>query len=223
MDGSKASIRAYTVYYSETGDFSDLAALKNAGQYVEIPASANSEAETAATISGLRSGVLYSFAVSAANSNGEGPLSASMETHTNSSPDAPVIIGRSAADQQIVLTWAAPAISGWTDGHDGIISSYDIYQAESAISDLSGLDVLETVNNVNPAGLQSYTATGLDNGSDYYFAVAAVTAQRPQPSGRRGCIHQSRQDHRSGYGHHPERRRRDSQHQHTGSKHCCQP
>ena len=184
VGGNKASISAYTVYYSETGDFSDLAALKNAGQYVEISAAANSEAETKAIVSGLTSGGLYSFAVSAANSTGEGPLSSSIETHTNSSPDAPVIIGRSAADQQIVLTWAAPAISGWTDGHENIISSYDIYQAASAISDLSGLDVLETVNNVNPAGLQSYTVTGLDNGSDYYFAVAAVTASgRSLPGG----------------------------------------
>ena len=184
VDGSKASISAYTVYYSETGDFSDLTALKNAGQYVEVSAAADSEAETKAIVSGLTSGVLYSFAVSAANSTGEGPLSSSIETHTNSSPDAPVIIGRSAADQQIVLTWAAPAISGWTDGHENIISSYDIYQAASAISDLSGLDVLETVNNVNPAGLQSYTVTGLANGSDYYFAVAAVTASgRSLPGG----------------------------------------
>ena len=176
VDGSKASISAYTVYYSETGDFSDLAALKTAEQYVKISAAANSEAETAAIVSGLRSGVLYYFALSAANSNGEGPLSSSVETHTNSSPGAPVVIGRSAAEQAVVLTWAAPAMTGWTDGHEGIISSYDIYQAESAILDLSGLDVLETVNNVNPAGLQSYTATGLDNGRDYYFAVAAVTA-----------------------------------------------
>ena len=184
VDGSKASISAYTVYYSETGDFSDLTALKNAGQYVEVSAAADSEAETTAIVSGLTSGGLYSFAVSASNSTGEGPLSSSIETHTNSSPDAPVIIGRSAADQQIVLTWAAPAISGWTDGHENIISSYDIYQAASAISDLSGLDVLETVNNVNPAGLQSYTVTGLANGSDYYFAVAAVTASgRSLPGG----------------------------------------
>ena len=184
VDGSKASIRAYTVYYSETGDFSDLAALKNAGQYVEVSAAADSEAETKAIVSGLTSGGLYSFAVSASNSTGEGPLSSSIETHTNSSPDAPVIIGRSAADQQIVLTWAAPAISGWTDGHENIISSYDIYQAASAISDLSGLDVLETVNNVNPADLQSYTVTGLDNGSDYYFAIAAVIASgRSLPGG----------------------------------------
>ena len=184
VDGSKASISAYTVYYSETGDFSDLTALKNAEQYVKISAAANSDPETAAIISGLTSGDLYYFALSAANSNGEGPLSSSVETHTNSSPGAPVVIGRSAADQAVVLTWAAPAMTGWTDGHEGIISSYDIYQTESAISDLSGLDVLETVNNVNPAGLQSYIATGLDNGRDYYFAVAAVTASgRSLPGG----------------------------------------
>ena len=176
VDGDKASISDYTIYYSETGDFSDLAALKNAEQYVEISAAADSEAETTAIISSLRSGVLYYFALSAANSSGEGPLSASMETHTNSSPGAPVVIGRSAANQAVVLTWAAPAMTGWTDGHEGIISSYAIYQDASAISDLSGLTAIGTVSNVNPAGLQTYTATGLDNGSDYYFAVAAVTA-----------------------------------------------
>ena len=176
VDGSKASISAYTVYYSETGDFSDLAALENAGQLVKISAAANSEAETAAIISGLRSGVLYYFALSASNSNGEGPLSASVETHTNSSPDAPVIIGRSAADQAVVLTWAAPAMTGWTDGHEGIISSYAIYQDASAISDLSGLTAIGTVSNVNMTGSQTYTATDLTNGSDYYFAIAAVTA-----------------------------------------------
>ena len=82
------------------------------------------------------------------------------------------------------MTWAAPAISGWTDGHESIISGYDIYQEESAISDLSGLTAIETVNNVNPAGLQTYTAANLNNGSDYYFAVVAVTASsRSLPGG----------------------------------------
>ena len=176
VDGNKASISAYTVYYSETGDFSDLTALENAGQYVEVSAAADSETETAAIVSGLTSGVLYSFAVSASNSNGEGSLSSTVETHTNSNPDAPVIIGRSAADQQIILTWIAPTINGWTDGHEGIIIGYDIYQEESAISDLSGLTKIKTVSNVNLASFQAHTATGLDNGRDYYFAVAAVTA-----------------------------------------------
>ena len=126
---SKASISDYTIYYSETGDFSDLTALKNAGQFVEVSAAKNAgqvvevpaamDSEAAASVSGLRSGVLYYFALSASNTNGEGLLSSSIETHTNSNPDAPVIIGRSAADQAVVLTWAAPAMTGWTDGHEG--------------------------------------------------------------------------------------------------------
>ena len=179
VDGT--SISDYTVYYSETGDFNDLAALKNAGQFVKVSATTDSEA--AASVSGLRSGGLYYFAVSASNSNGEGLLSSSIETHTNSNPDAPVIIGRSAADQEIVLTWVAPAISGWTDGHESLIIGYDIYQEETPISDLNELTAIKTVSNVNPASFQTYAATGLDNGSDYYFAIVAVTADGQSPPG----------------------------------------
>ena len=104
VKGEGGTITSYTIYYSTSDDFLDLEGLKSQ--------SIVSEPLTETEVTDLNPGTQYYFAVTASNANGEGPVSLSLETHTNTpedfKPEAPVIIKRSAGDGQVELTWTAP-------------------------------------------------------------------------------------------------------------------
>ena len=164
VGGVPGSIRLYKVYYSENDDFSNLTELDNI---------ASTGGTSTLTISNLSPGMLYYFAVSASNANGEGPVSPSVSTRTNRAPGTPGIAARIAGDGQVGINWLAPALSGWKDGQIALIEHYEIYQSDTPISDISGMTAVHTTAN---AAEKSYTVTSLNNGQDYYFAVVAVTA-----------------------------------------------
>ena len=160
IDGKRASISAYTVYYNTSGDFSDLETLAN--QTVDAGT------DLYAVIEGLESGKLYYFAVTASNIVGEAPVSQSVNTRTNSLPDRPLITGQRPGNKEIQLSWLNPASAGWKDGAQASIVEYRIYQ------DTKAIDKVDHLSPVGSAQDMHYTVTSLSNDQTYYFAVTAV-------------------------------------------------
>ena len=110
---------------------------------------------TTKTITGLTNGQSYSFTVAAHNSIGTS-LQTSAITATPSSDTAPGIptsLTATVGDGIVTLSWTAPSSSGSSG-----IDYYIIYQ--------NGLDVS------HPSG-PSTTITGLTNGQNYTFSIAA--------------------------------------------------
>ena len=172
VNGETGTITGYTVYYNTSDEFLDLTGLKSAHQYSELDPS------TTTQITGLDSGTQYYFAVTASNASGEGPVSPSVETHTDTPdgfvPETPAIIERSAGNEQVELTWTAPAATGWKNGQSIAVSGYNIYKDSNPITDTTGLTAVET--NIDPQ-MRTQLISGLDNGSAYYFAVSALTGE----------------------------------------------
>jgi fibronectin type 3 domain-containing protein len=83
-------------------------------------------------------------------------------TPTATVPSAPQNLQLSSSDQQIVLTWNAPADDGGS-----AITNYKIYRGTTSGSET----YLTTVGNV-----LTYTDTGLTNGVTYYYQVSAVNS-----------------------------------------------
>jgi parallel beta-helix repeat protein len=108
------------------------------------------------TISGLANGQSYTFKVAAHNSVGMGAESSGVSATPNRIPTVPSIpIGLVATpgNGQVSISWSAPSSNG-----GAIIDYYIVYQ--------NGTDVR------HPSGT-SVTITGLTNGQDYGFTVAA--------------------------------------------------
>jgi hypothetical protein len=110
------------------------------------------------TFVGVAPGYSYSASVRYENEFGEGPSVSTGFITPTQVPDAPVLVSVSDDDQQSLLVWQAPAYQGQSP-----ISDYYIYRDGNLI----------TIVN---AGVLSYTATGLLNGSTYSFSVKAVNA-----------------------------------------------
>ena len=152
IDGIQTSISAYTVYYNTNGDFSDLETLRNAKQTV------NAGTDLYVVIGGLESGKLYYFVVSASNTVGEGPVSQSVDTRTNSLPGRPLITGRIPGNEEVRLSWLAPVSAGWKDGIQASIVEYRIYQDAKAIDNIDHLLPEGSVPDMQ------YTVSSLSNG-----------------------------------------------------------
>ncbi|NDC24900.1 MAG: fibronectin type III domain-containing protein, partial [Proteobacteria bacterium] len=96
---------------------------------------------TSATVTGLTNGTAYIFQVAATNAAGTGSYSASSASVTPyTMPDAPTSVSGFVGEEQVVLSWSAPANNGnavtdyviryssnsgssWTTFTDGISSS----------------------------------------------------------------------------------------------------
>jgi trimeric autotransporter adhesin len=85
-------------------------------------------------------------------------------------PGAPTGLTTTAGDSQVILSWAAPASDGGSP-----VTGYNIYQGTSAGGEST------TPDNSSPVSGTSYTATGLTNGTTYYFVVTAVNAAGEGP------------------------------------------
>ena len=168
--GAEGTISGYTVYYNTRDDFTDLVSLKAANTWL------NAGTGTSTGVGGLESGKLYYFAVTATNAAGEGAVSDSIETHTNTAnrPDAPVLYGRSADSGRVELTWVAPAAGGWIDGQPIVVSRYNVYR-HNGIIDSNNVSGLTAIASTGPAQL-NYIASNLVNGDTYYFAVTTMAA-----------------------------------------------
>jgi hypothetical protein len=80
-------------------------------------------------------------------------------------PGAPTALGAVAGNTQVVLSWTAPASNGGS-----AITGYNVFEGTS-----SGGEAGTPVNSSLISGT-TYTATGLTNGTKYYFTVEAVNA-----------------------------------------------
>jgi hypothetical protein len=114
-------------------------------------------ATTSATISGLNNGQTYSFSVAAHNSVGIGPRSVAVTTTPvtpKTVPGVPTGLTAVPGNGQIVLSWTAPVNDGG--------ASIDYY-----------LISVDGVVRTDHYAAKSATITGLTNGHQYGFTVAA--------------------------------------------------
>jgi len=107
-------------------------------------------------------GVTYTYKVSAVNSVGEGPFSNEVSATPCSAPSAPQNLVATAGNQQVLLSWQAPADNGGSP-----ITGYKVYWGTSSGS---------YTNVQNTGNVLTYTVTGLTNGQRYYFAVTAINS-----------------------------------------------
>ena len=128
---------------------------------------------TSYTFTGLTNGTLYYFQVAAVNPSGQGQYSSqstNLEQSTSvatpsTTPSAPVITSSTPNQTQTcIVSWTAPPDNGGA----AITGYYLQYRASS-----SG-EWLPTTPYIVSAATTSRTFTGLTNGTEYYFQVAAV-------------------------------------------------
>ena len=113
-------------------------------------------------MTGLTNGTAYTFRVSAINAAGTGTASmASSAVTPLTVPSVPQNLLATASNQTVVLNWGAPSTTGG--------SSITDYIAEYSTNGTSGWVAFGTTSTV-----RSETATGLTNGTLYYFRVSAV-------------------------------------------------
>jgi titin len=127
---------------------------------------------TGTTVKNLANGTAYSFKVTAVNKAGEGPASGAASatpTAKVTKPGLPNGLTASPGNGKVTLSWKAPGSDGGTG-----ISGYEIYRGTSP-----GGEPGTPVNASLVAG-NSFTVTGLTNGTRYYFTVAAVNKAKLQ-------------------------------------------
>ncbi len=114
------------------------------------------------TVTGLTNGTAYYFTVAAVNTSGASAVSNEASATPSASlgvPAAPTGLTAAGGSNQVSLSWTA--VSGAT--------SYNIYEATA-----SGAEGSTPI--VTGVTASSYTATGLTNGTAYFFTVAAVNS-----------------------------------------------
>ncbi len=121
-------------------------------------------------VSGLKNGTKYYFVVRAINPAGLGARSKQVSATPATAPAAPGSLAAHGGNRSAGLTWTAPSSTG-----GGAITVYNVYAGTTPGG--------ESATAVNPkplgAAARSYTATGLINGTKYYFTVRAANAVAP--------------------------------------------
>ena len=161
--GAAGTIVGYTVYYSKTAGF----AIGDTGVTPQTTGT------TSFSFTSLDSGTQYYFRVLATNAKGSGNPSAETAGYTTSKAGAPTDLAAESgttADNEVTLTWNAPAYKGITDssGTPGSITGYRVYYLTSSFSDLGAAIRLD-----QPSTGTTETITGLTPGTQYYFRVTA--------------------------------------------------
>lgn len=128
----------------------------------------STEGALTCTVTGLASGVSYSFVVTASNAVGTSPESAPSDPVTTPSvPGAPTGVTVTGGDASVVVAWTAPA----DDGGDDITG----FEAR-AWSAASGGAIVETCTS---SRFDTCTIVGLANGTTYHVDVIAVNDVGP--------------------------------------------
>jgi titin len=117
---------------------------------------------TSATVTGLTNGTAYKFRVAAVNAVGVGAYTAASSSVIPGIASAPTGLTATAGNAQLSLAWTAPANTGAS-----AITGYTVEYTPSGGS-------AQTVS-TGSAG-NSYTLTGLTNGTAYTARVAAVNS-----------------------------------------------
>ena len=131
---------------------------------------------------GLTNGTTYYFEVTAVNSVGESSPSNEVSATPATLPGAPTGLAAAPGNTQVALSWTAPPSNGGS-----AITSYNVYEGTSS----GGETLLQSTG----SSATTFTATGLTNGTQYYFEVTAVNWRRRGPGVDRGLGHPG---HRAG-------------------------
>ena len=126
---------------------------------------------TTGTVTGLANGTTYGFRVAAVSAAGSGAPSARAEV-TVGAPVAPAVGSSLSGDGEATVQWSVPAANGApVTGY--VVTPY-----------IEGGAAQPSRTYASPA--TSQVVTGLTNGVDYWFAVAAVNARGTGPASARG-------------------------------------
>lgn len=116
---------------------------------------------TSYTHTGLTNGSTYYYVVTSVNTGGESAASASASaTPLPPAPGAPANMTATSGDTAVQLAWSASSDA----------TSYNLYWSATPGVTIGGAGV----NQVTGITSTSYSATGLTNGTTYYFAVTSV-------------------------------------------------
>ena len=131
---------------------------------------------TTAIVSGLENGTAYTFTVTGTNGVGAGPTSAPSNAVTPlGRSTAPTAVAATPGDGSAVVRWRAPANNGGSSVSEYIVTPYVGSVAQAART----FDAASTTR----------TISGLTNGKNYTFTVAAMTATGLSPtSGGSGAV-----------------------------------
>ena len=127
--------------------------------------------QTSYTVTGLTNGVPTSFRVSATNGTGTGTASTQVSSTPVDVAAAPTDLVALPGNEQVALTWTAPADTGGTP-----VTGYRIE------STTDGLVWATVVADTGSTGT-TYGVTGLANGTAVTFRVAALNAVGAGPAG----------------------------------------
>ena len=118
---------------------------------------------TSSTVTGLTNGIEYTYQIRALNEGGASPASEGANATPLGKPVAPTGLSAAAGDSQVALSWNVPAASSTI----AAIMKYE-YSKDSGTSfdDIPG----------SVATTTAHMVTGLNNGTEYTFAVRAVNA-----------------------------------------------
>jgi fibronectin type 3 domain-containing protein len=141
-----SAITGYNIYRSTTS---------GAETKVASPAGTG----TTYTDTGLANGTTYYYKVTAVNTVGESALSTEASATPATVPGAPAGLTATAGNNQVSLSWNAPANGG------SAITGYKVFRSTTSGSET----LLTTLGNVT-----SYTDPGLTVGTTYYYKVSAA-------------------------------------------------
>ena len=122
------------------------------------------------TMTGLSTTTRYYFRVAAKNAAGAGPRSTSASAIARVAPSAPRSLTLTPSSGQIRLTWLAPSSNG-----GAAVTDYVIQRSPNGSTNWTPL-----ADGVNT--MTAYTASGLANGTRYYFRVLAVNVVGRSPA-----------------------------------------
>jgi fibronectin type 3 domain-containing protein len=131
---------------------------------------ATNVATTSFTDTGRTNGTTYYYTVAAVNAVGVSPQSnEASATPRAAVPSAPTGLAASAGNGLVALSWTVPNSDGGSP-----ITGYDVYRGTSP----GGESATPVATNV---ASNSFTDSGLTNGTTYYYKVAAVNAAGTSP------------------------------------------
>ena len=152
-DNGGTAILRYEVRYQESG-----------GSYSAWATVSGGATATSTTIGNLENAKSYEFQVRAVNTVAAGHAATASATLAESAPGAPANLTATGGDEQVALSWGAPA-----DGGSQIIRYEYRY---GAVGQTYG----EWTTVSGGGSARSLTVTGLTNGTEYGFQVRAVNS-----------------------------------------------